>query len=1139
MNSPKNNATPNVFTVYKASAGSGKTFTLTAEYLSMLLAREGDGDHRNILAVTFTNKATAEMKERILSELWNIAFDKSAFEGKGMVRAVIGKLAGVERTTDEDYEKKLDSLVEGMMPQEREQMRRSARKAMVGILHDYDHFQVSTIDSFFQQLLSNLAHELGMAAGYKVDLNDKDTIAMAVAQVVANPEQHKGVKEWMVDYIQERIDENERWDITKDVTDIAGELTSGEFMEREDDIKGCIEEERRVNDYVRKLKTMENSAIGRLKKEVENFRKTVTDYSWLSHANYLTAYLDKMQSGNLDEPSSSVAKYIGKEEGDGEDVDCMLKTADKGKDPMMQLARDLRRKLKPLEQTRTEVANTVNSCRLSRCHLRSLRLLGEVNDEVGRILKRSNAFLLAKTPMLFKKLDEKDADFVFEKAGTDLHHIMIDEFQDTSQMQWDNFKRLFSESFSKGYSCMLVGDTKQGIYRFRGGDWKMLSQIVADKGVKEWRAKVEDLKVNYRSCQEVVRFNNEFFQHAAEKMDEEFGDRNGTVKNIYSDVAQKDMGRKGGNVEIRIELKKKTEKKGAKKKGEKSEVVPATEEENVLTSVEEEMVGKVKELRAQGVAYGQMAVLVRQNKDATRLLAQVASIDPSLPIVSDEAFTLGASPAVMTVVNALRFLVDRTDTVALTYVAKNYSLLHSPNGSAEESAGVYSNPMAALPEEFSMHLDELRDMTIYELCEKILEIFDISQMDGAASYICSFMDAVQAYIDDNPPTAVEFLGYWDEVLYKKSIPAGETGGIRILTVHKSKGLAFHTVLMPYCDWTLQKSRQGDLLWCTPNSAPYDEMKLLPIPVFSKKAVEASIYNDDYQKERLQRRVENLNLMYVAFTRAKQNLYVWATAHEETPAEMTMGDVIYDSLKGKLSPSDSGRLTYGLKGEATLTSASGKGKKGEGAKPAADFKLVNPFTIEAGKKEAIFETMPMKTVFLQSNGAADFISSISSDSDGEPSAEGKQREYIERGKLLHNVFSTIKKAEDVETVMESLQRQGIIADKKTADELRRFIEKRINQDGVADWFGGDWKVVNERSIVFFDGEGRMVTRRPDRVMVGEGRTVVVDFKFGRHREEYEQQVKEYCQLLSGMGYEGVEGYLWYVYSGEVKRVDINY
>lgn len=1088
MNTLDNTCGP--FTVYKASAGSGKTFTLTAEYIAMLLGDE-TSTHRNILAVTFTNKATAEMKERILKELWNLSVGGSKVLEGDFAKAVVSKLPPIAPS----------ALI------------LKAKEAMKGILHDYDYFQVSTIDSFFQSLLSNLAHELGLPAGYRVDLNDKDIITQAVAEVIANPKDHPGVKDWIIHYILERIEENKRWDISKDVTRIAGELTSEVFMEKEGELRDCINDGVALGSFVRKLKAIEAHALTGIKTSAMHFDALLgddtDDYSLFYRGNTLKSYVEKLKKGILDEPSATVKGFIEK------DAEVWLKKADRGNASLLDLVRSLQPQLRSLECIRAVCAKTVNNCRLSYKHINSLRLLGEVDNEVSAIMKENNSFLLAKTPRLFKALDESDAEFVFEKAGTELHHIMIDEFQDTSSMQWDNFLKLFMESFSRGYSCMLVGDVKQSIYRFRGGDWGILAGI--ERSSSPWKPKMKNLDVNFRSCRAVINFNNGLFPRAAKFLDEHpVKDECETVGNIYKDVVQKDSGKSGGEVEIRIEI----DESRSKKEDDDNDDID-------IVPVEDELAWKILELHEKGLEYSGMAVLVRYNKDADKLLTLLAANYPEIPVVSDEAFTLSASPAIQLIINALRFMEDGHDSVARSYVAKTYNeevLEWCPSWS-----DICAYAPGVLPEEYAFHLEELRHMALYELCERLLLIFRVSDIPDSAPYVCSFMDSVQAYIDENPPSIPAFLNYWDETLYKKPIPAGETNGVRILTIHKSKGLAFPAVLMPYCDWDLQKSRTDDILWCEAPEEPYNEVKLLPIPVYSKKAVVNSIYASDYNKELRQRRIENLNLMYVAFTRAVSNLYVWAKAHEEFPAEMTMGDVIYGSLKGKLNQDHSGRLVYFENDGEKLPVVSYK--VGDGGKLVQDNmeRKANPFSIVPAGIDMPFNTFKLRTTFVQSNDAANFIADIEG-GDG-----GKQEEYIEKGKLLHYVFSTIKKASDVTNVMDSLLKRGIVKSQEAVRTLTCFIEKCISMEKVADWFSGTWDVVNERSIISLDESGNLRSRRPDRVMTRGGEAVVVDFKFGKFHESHSTQVEEYCGLLGQMGYSTVSGYLWYVYSGEVKRI----
>ena len=1073
--------------------------------------------HRNILAVTFTNKATAEMKERILKELWNLAYAKVAADA------------------DNNF---ANSVMQKMGTSNSAVVEQKAQNALTAILHDYDHFQVNTIDSFFQQLLSNLAHELGLTAGYKVDLNDRDVIDQAVANVIGNADKHMVVRNWIIQYIQERIEENKRWDVTKDVTDIASQLTSEKFMKNKAALSQCFDNEKRLSNYVNELKKKEAVALKSVEQDAEAFREefdsTGIDYKEFSRGSSLNTYLKKIVDKTLDAPSTTVAAYAG-------DPDAWLKSDDKNNRCLADVAARLQPQLKELEKKRQEAAPQVNSCRLSYRHINSLRLLGEIGKEVADITAGNNSLLLSQTPMLFQKLKDSDAAFVFEKAGTHLRHIMIDEFQDTSRMQWDNFKTLFKESLANGNSCLLVGDVKQSIYRFRGGDWGILSGIMEEMAANQ---PFEDsLDTNYRSCRAIVDFNNLFFEKAAKKLDEWGGKDEKKVEDLYSDVKQKPSGRTGGHVEISIDIKKKQKSETCIEERTDSGDKEFIEREEM--SIEERVAQKIEELHEAGLAYSKMAILVRYNREAGKLLSLLSREHSNIPVVSDEAFTLAASPAVGLLVNALRYMIDRKDKVAITFVTKAYS--RDVMGEKLPWNDLCEKAERILPAEFAHHIDELQSMPLYELCEKLMLIFDIGKIAGAAPYVCSFMDFVQAYIDDNTPGISGFLDFWDEVLYKKSIPAGQTDGIRVITIHKSKGLAFHTVLMPYCDWDLQKSRNDDIIWCKASEKPYSEVPLLPISIYSKKAVTESIYNDDYQQERLQRRIENLNLMYVAFTRAASNLYVWAEAREEPGEEKTMGDVLFQSLfslpkekEGKAGKDDKGGKSK-KKNKANLADryvyvandneeeAHCDGTKGKNEKKKTEKILANPFETELEDEELDFETFKLRTIFVQSNAAAEFVADIKGE------ADIKQKEYIEKGKLLHNVFSSIRKASDLDSVVKSKLSMGIMGKDIDVEAMKAFIEERISDPQVADWFNGTWHVINERSIIELDAEGKVVSRRPDRVMTRGGETVVVDFKFGKQRQEHATQVEGYCKLLSSMGYKGVGGYLWYVYSGEVNKV----
>jgi len=377
---------------------------------------------------------------------------------------------------------------------------------------------------------------------------------------------------------------------------------------------------------------------------------------------------------------------------------------------------------------------------------------------------------------------------------------------------------------------------------------------------------------------------------------------------------------------------------------------------------------------------------------------------------------------------------------------------------------------------------------------------------------------------ENGQTSIrEFIAYWDEKLYKVSIPAGDVAGVRILTIHKAKGLAFHTVLMPACDWELEKDHREGLLWCKPAIAPFSSIPLVPIKQGS--GMRTSIYAPEYATEHADQRTENLNLMYVAFTRARHGLYVWAKPHKEgyakeKPHSLNMGDVLracIDSADGYVSPSATGA-------PPTRESAAT-----DGANPKTNETSCNPLKGEAMQEAISFSTFAPHVKFRQSSAARDFVAEANGKADAD------SRTYIDRGKLLHRVFSSIRTLADVDTALATLTQSGIVGSDAEAASLRQLVTRRITNPTVRTWFDGSWQVHNECNILSRTNGGLLQVRRPDRVMTRRDEAVVVDFKFGNAHPEYRDQVATYCRLLSQMGYAHIDGYLWYVYEGRIEAV----
>ena len=1048
-------------TVYKASAGSGKTFTLATRCIALLLAAPASS-YRHILAVTFTNKATAEMKERILGQLFGLS--------RGLPSSA-------------DY---LDTIRPALPGLGDEEMRRRAADVLRRIVHDYDRFRVTTIDSFFQGVVTNMAHELGLSANFRVDINDTDVIDQAVDRLMAGLQPNTAVLRWVIGYIRERIDDNRRWDITREVKRLARNLLRERYLMLENRLRDALSDDEHLNGFRRKLREQDEAAADHMESAARYLEEAMEErglgFDAFSRGTALATYLRKLADGVPDAPSATVEAYLSAPEK-------WLRKADQKRPELVAACEELRGILETVENFRREYAQAHSNYVLTTANLGPLRLLGEIGRELTQINEEANRFMLAKVPILLNRLiGSDDAPFVFEKAGTTFLHVMIDEFQDTSTLQWRNFKTLLLENMSAGNSCLLVGDVKQSIYRFRGGDWGILAGI--RKEFPRHPVDVQELTTNYRSQRRVIDFNNRFFARAAAILDElsptEGDDR---IATLYADVAQR-CAADGDGGYVRVHF---TDRRAGGDVGRPADDLRM-----------DDLEAQVRSLHAAGLPYSAMAVLVRWNKEAAALIDRFATDCPDVPLVSDEAFLLAASEAVQLLVHAMRYLADPTDTIALAFVAR-----HSSAAAADWAACEGDHPAALADTEFISRREALLALPLYELQEELIRLFGLDRRPGQAAYLMAYLDQVLAFLDDNPSDIRLFLEHWTDVLSGRSIPAAEVEGLRVLTIHKSKGLQFHTVLLPFCDWAIERDRSDDLLWCEPAEAPYDELPLVPVP--TRAMARESIYAADYEHEHFQRRIENLNLLYVAFTRAEKNLLVWTKGYANPKGTSTICDLIKKTLGEELDDTFESGVPVSTVGGRTCTDDGNR-------------LTTRPEPLGIG-----FHTYPSRVAFRQSNRSQEFLAQA-----GDP--DRRQGDYIDQGILLHKIFSALDTAADVDRVLDSFEAEGLLGEQIRKDSLRHLICRRLSSPQTAPWFDGSWQLFREVAILSRDAGDRLLVRRPDRVMVRGNKTIVVDFKFGKPREEHDAQVREYLGLLSDMGRPSPRGFLWYVFTNTVVEVN---
>lgn len=1049
--------------VYKASAGAGKTFRLAVEYITLLVEARESAEYSRILAVTFTNKATTEMKDRIISQLYGIGHN-------------LGNSAPYYEALRESLDK------DGFADVNEAEVRRRCRLALHQILHDYNRFRVSTIDAFFQMVLRSLAHELGLAANLQVEISDDDVLSEAVDRIVDRLQDDEKLLGWVYSLVRDQIENNQRWDVTGKVKKFARVIFNENYLLNDEELRKVLHDDRLFVLILKEIEQLRNSAIPTVKALGKQLDDAVRDegvaYTDFSNGGDFAGFVQKLQAGNM------TIVISNRLHGWTDDSDTMVRSNDRKQRPqLLQSARRVSAVLQTAIEGYLRCQHDYNSAMLVLNHIKSLRLLGVIADEVTEINAETSRFNLAKTPILLHQMvGESDAPFVFEKTGSQLCHIMIDEFQDTSSLQWKNFRALLLENTAKGGHNLIVGDVKQSIYRWRGGDWRLLGNIESQFVPQP---EVVPLRENRRSMKRVVTFNNDFFTQAYRILDKTSMDRISELDEPFSfSTAYKD---------VEQQLPEGTADEGY--------VRVKVFDTNVFKNREQweqpildDLMEQIRQLHAAGLPYQKMAILVRVNRE-TKPIIEAFARHPEMPaIVSDEAFLFASSPAIKMLVAALRVIDDHTDQVSAYYLRQ----FGATDVIDDES---------------------LRSLPLYELLETLYQRLHLDRISHQDAYLCGFFDAVVDFTRSNVSDVHSFLTFWDENLSMKSIPAGKVDGIRVMTIHKAKGLEYHTVFMPFCSWEFERDRSTDLIWCSPEEKPFSELPL--VPVTPTKAMANSTFSVDYARQHLFSRLDEFNSLYVGFTRARSNLYIWAPGGQKSLS--TVGDLVARVFKEDYTV-----------GEPVTT---------VGKSQSSD----NRMTPDSLPLDVTMASYPLTAVFRQSNRSQQFLLSSSDADEFSMSEESRQQQYIETGKLLHSVLQRIRTTTDVPRVLDALEQEGVISRfapdgtyvAVQRDELQRWLDRGLKNTLVADWFADGWTIFNECSIVRRNPDnGQPQTLRPDRVMMSSDgcRIVVVDFKFGRPDPDYVGQVRRYMELLTAMYPEAaVEGYLWYVYSGRVQRV----
>jgi ATP-dependent exoDNAse (exonuclease V) beta subunit len=1044
--------------IMKASAGSGKTYNLAKTYISLLLGNEDRYAYRHILAVTFTNKATEEMKSRIIKELHILATDPSS----------------------SDYH---DDFIPSMVADDASMMQR-AGSILKDILHDYSAFAVSTIDRFFQQTLKAFSREIGQFASYQVELDKKSLVAESVDRVLDSLTQDDtGLLSWLSSNILEQIEAGGRYSPDANLLNMALRLMTPQ--RQEELARAGIEEQIAYSqDTLEAIRKKCRPIIEGFREKVRNTAAAAMAVLRAAKVNakdsnrgfmsILLKYEELGEHDYVDYPSDSFMEKAPNHE---------VWFATAKKDMLLLVCPDLVKPMNELHRLFREEYKVYATAYILDDQIYGLGVARELSEAFKEIMKEKNVLCIDDSNTILKGIiDNTEAPFIYEKIGVRFDHFLLDEFQDTSSVQWDNFRSLLRESESKGKENLIVGDVKQSIYRWRGSDWKLLDSVIPE----EFPGFVpEVLDTNYRSLSNIVKFNNGYFKAAAELLDKINGGGN-YMRSIYSDVGQKvsKEDKAPGNVSVTF----------------------CPKDDQIAKVLE-----SIAEAREAGADLSEIAVLVRTNMIGQSVAA--ALIDNGIPVITDDSLKVKRSVTVRRLVSMLS-LIDNPDDTVGGYLAESLDVA-VPGGCNS--------------------LVDMAEALIRELKENDSE----GVVDGEILHLQSFMDNLYEYVSSEGNNLRGFLKHWEEV--DPSICSPSSGeSVRVMTIHKSKGLDFPYVIIPFADKIGMFS--ADRRWCAPDlkGSPLEGVAEGVYDVTLSKSYVNTMFADHFNEEKLLQMVDNINSIYVAMTRAALGMHIIA----EKPSDKWVGDLKKEGTeKWKPDFSNFAKVLYWFVATGKMA-----GVRRSGDETFVRFDLGEMVDFNAMRKTEKAEAMrfPMadggqypsyalnpeisEDGDVRERGRLKF-SADSLDFFSEDGTAGVEASNRIRGVVLHDILAHVKVPGDLDAAVEGARIAGSLTTEQ-AQQAREMLSTRLSEAVLMGWFPEDAsQVYLERDVIDTDGQ----VYRPDRVVVRDGRVIIIDYKFGDHYNKYERQMKRYADIWRRMGHTEVTAVLWYVQKGEYKVI----
>jgi ATP-dependent exoDNAse (exonuclease V) beta subunit len=1045
------------FVVYKSSAGSGKTFTLVREYLKIVL--QNPEQFRQVLAITFTNKAANEMKERVVRNLICLA-DPGNNRQEDAVKYLLPQLVSQLSLTESQI---------------------SSRAAVVLrlIMHNYSEFAISTIDSFTHRVIRTFAHDLKIPMNFEVELDAETMLSQSVDLLISEVGSNEQLTRVMVDFVEKKAGDEQNWQIERDLNEFAGTLLSESSIAAISEIRQYdLETFMMVRKKLVQWKSIWENTVKNLAADAVELidREHLTFDSFIQKKNSILVYLQNLARGNFDKVKPN--SYVQKSLESGEWISPKASQEDRAAFDRIAV------RLLPLGSRLLEITSKELPryflCRLLHNQLFSTALLSEIEKTLNGLCEESNKLLISEfNRRIAEVVKEQPAPFIYERLGEKYHHYLIDEFQDTSILQWHNLLPLIENSLASSRINLVVGDAKQAIYRWRSGDAKqfeLLPKLIKDKPdplldtreralINNYRN--ENLSSNHRSSPVIVDFNNRLFSCIAPFLPEKYGA-------VFNNAIQ-EAARQGKPGMVRVEKVEKNE----------------DDDRNYEDVIHEKVLSIITELLDDKFTLKDIAILCRENKKAAKIASFL--IRSGIPVISSESLLLTQSEKVNFLVAWMKHLADRADAIPMAHIL-NYLIIKglvTDVGLDEIFSKNQEKPgdgfAKILKEQITfIDINHLRSLEIFGLTQFLILHFQLNSLED--NYVRFFQDIVLEFVKDYKGGIPEFLEWWEEKKLKASvvIPEG-IDAVRIMTIHKAKGLQFPAVIYPFADDKVRATRKN--LWVTVAEEFAEPLKTAYLS--TRTTLKETIYGPLYEDEMDRSAVDMVNVLYVALTRPEERLYILL---KDLP-ENTDGPVSVPKLFSRFLTAEGTRengrdlYQYGERWQRP-----GTGGKIEAAGQSSE----KPFTGGDSLKMLLRRSAPTAW-----------------DMD-EPE---KNRKW---GNLVHLAMSKINRADQVGKVLQELLLGGLINNEQL-DELDALMAGILKNPEISRFFDPAFEVRNEPEILTAEG----YLYRPDRVLVQNGHVTLIDYKTGKQRTEHSEQVIKYAGLLREMTYKVDGAYLLYL------------